>query len=82
VRRFHCVPLLFKVIHELLPLRMSDESIQLLEELSNIEPVGLLDASFNFSEGRMEKKGELDHYVGVAPTKRAPVTMINLKCPP
>lgn len=42
------------------------EVIARLKALSNIEPTGIISASTNFSEGRMEEKGELDHYIGVA----------------
>jgi AraC family transcriptional regulator len=45
------------------------EKINTLKQLSNVEPVGLLSASTNFSEGRMEENGELDHYIGVATNK-------------
>ncbi|OEH85147.1 AraC family transcriptional regulator [Desulfuribacillus stibiiarsenatis] len=48
------------------------EMITKLKELSNIEPKGLISASVNFSEGRMEEKGELDHYIGVATTNICP----------
>ena len=34
-----------------------------------VEPTGIIQASTNFSEGRMEEKGELDHYIGVATTE-------------
>ncbi|GLC90369.1 AraC family transcriptional regulator [Lysinibacillus piscis] len=44
------------------------EDITYLKRLSNIEPMGIIQASTNFSEGRMEEKGELDHYIGVATT--------------
>ncbi|NLN81404.1 MAG: AraC family transcriptional regulator [Clostridiales bacterium] len=40
--------------------------IKKLKVMSNIEPTGIISASANFSEGRMEEKGELDHYIGVA----------------
>lgn len=46
-----------------------DVTIQILKKLSNMEPSGIIQASTNFSEGRMEEKGELDHYIGVATTK-------------
>lgn len=42
------------------------EAIQKLKALSNVEPTGIISASTNFSDGRMEEKGELDHYIGVA----------------
>lgn len=48
------------------------EKIIMLKQLSNVEPIGLLSASTNFSEGRMEEKGELDHYIGVATTMECP----------
>jgi len=45
---------------------LTPEVIARLKALSNIEPSGIISASTNFSEGRMEEKGELDHYIGVA----------------
>ena len=51
---------------------LNPDSIQTLKSLSNIEPTGIISASTNFSEGRMEEKGELDHYIGVATTKDCP----------
>lgn len=45
---------------------LTPEVIKKLKELSNAEPTGIISASTNFSEGRMEEKGELDHYIGVA----------------
>lgn len=48
---------------------LDKETIGKLKELSNTEPRGLIQASTNFSEGRMEEQGELDHYIGVATTK-------------
>ncbi|CAM4516053.1 AraC family transcriptional regulator [Paenibacillus endophyticus] len=48
------------------------ETIGVWKNLSNVEPQGLISASIHFSEGRMEEKGELDHYIGAATT--APAT--------
>ena len=45
---------------------LTPEVIKKLKALSNVEPTGIISASANFSEGRMEEKGELDHYIGVA----------------
>ena len=45
---------------------LTPEIIKKLKALSNVEPTGIISASANFSEGRMEEKGELDHYIGVA----------------
>ena len=45
---------------------LTPEVIKSLKALSNIEPSGIVSASTNFSERRMEEKGELDHYIGVA----------------
>lgn len=44
------------------------EIITQLKSLSNIEPKGMISASTNFSENRMEQEGSLDHYIGVATT--------------
>jgi AraC family transcriptional regulator len=45
---------------------LTPEIIKQLKAISNVEPTGIISASVNFSEGRMEEKGELDHYIGVA----------------
>lgn len=45
---------------------LTPDIIAELKALSNIEPFGFISASTNFSECRMEEKGELDHYIGVA----------------
>jgi AraC family transcriptional regulator len=55
--------------------------INRLKQLSNVEPIGLLSASTNFSEGRMEEKGELDHYIGVATTMEYPDDLTKLEVP-
>lgn len=44
---------------------LTPKVINELKALSNIEPKGIISASANFSAGRMEEKGELDHYIGV-----------------
>ncbi len=48
---------------------LTPEIVMNLKSLSNIEPKGMISASTNFSDGRMEEKGELDHYIGVATTQ-------------
>src|SRR5690625_6946847 len=60
---------------------LDGEAINKLKKLSNVEPVGLLSASMNFSEGRMEEKGELDHYIGVATTNECPNNFTQLDVP-
>ncbi|MDC0705734.1 MULTISPECIES: AraC family transcriptional regulator [Priestia] len=60
---------------------LNNETINKLKKLSNVKPLGLLSASVNFSEGRMEEKGELDHYIGVATTKDCPDNLIQLEVP-
>ncbi len=60
---------------------LNDKLITELKQLSNVEPLGLLSASTNFSEGRMEEKGELDHYIGVATTKDCPNHLTQLDVP-
>ncbi len=47
---------------------LTPELISSLKALSDTEPSGFISASVNFSEGRMEEKGTLDHYIGVAST--------------
>lgn len=57
------------------------EMIRELKELSNVHPFGMISASANFSEGRMEERGELDHYIGVATTKECPDNFARLEVP-
>ncbi|QJD83033.1 AraC family transcriptional regulator [Cohnella herbarum] len=57
------------------------ETIQILKRLSNVEPLGIVSASTNFSEGRMEEQGELDHYIGVATTMECPAHLALLEVP-
>lgn len=52
-----------------------------LKSVSDTEPFGLISASANFSEGRMEEKGELDHYIGAATAKECPEGMASLEVP-
>lgn len=60
---------------------LTSDDIDQLKKLSNVEPLGLIQASINFSEGRMEEKGELDHYVGVATTRECPEHLMKLEVP-
>jgi AraC family transcriptional regulator len=48
---------------------LTPEIVQKLKVLSNVDPKGIISASANFSEARMEEEGELDHYIGVATLK-------------
>ncbi|OSX96321.1 AraC family transcriptional regulator [Bacillus nitratireducens] len=69
------VPIVFNGVNEEIASMwksLDPGAIQTLKSLSNIEPTGIISASTNFSEGRMEEKGELDHYIGVATTKTCP----------
>ncbi|WP_410768463.1 GyrI-like domain-containing protein [Fontibacillus sp. BL9] len=61
--------------------RLNEEKIGRLKQLSNVEPFGLISGSANFSEGRMEEKGELDHYIGVATTQECPDDFVSLEVP-
>lgn len=60
---------------------LNSETIANLKSLSNVEPRGLISASTNFSEGRMEERGELDHYIGAATTKECPDNLVQLDVP-
>lgn len=62
--------------------RLNGEMIGKLKALSNVEPMGLISASTNFSEGRMEEKGELDYYIGVATTNECPENLAQLEVSP
>jgi len=78
------VPIIFHGINpeiEAMWKSLNMETINELKKLSNIEPMGLISASTNFSEGRMEEKGELDHYIGVATTKECPNHFTVLEVP-
>ncbi|WP_226683008.1 AraC family transcriptional regulator [Sutcliffiella horikoshii] len=57
------------------------DKIAHLQKLSNVEPMGMIQASTNFSEGRMEEKGELDQYIGVATTQENPENFSKLQVP-
>jgi len=78
------VPIVFNGVNEEIAFMwksLNPESIQTLKSLSNIEPTGIISASTNFSEGRMEEKGELDHYIGVATTATTPGRFCQLAVP-
>lgn len=60
---------------------LDEKAINKLKELSNVAPSGLISASTNFSEGRTEENGELDHYIGAATTKRCPDNFSRLEVP-
>lgn len=60
---------------------LNEEKINQLKKLSNVEPLGLISASTNFSEGRMEERGELDHYIGAATNMECPDDLSQLEVP-
>ncbi|RVU55454.1 AraC family transcriptional regulator [Anaerosphaera multitolerans] len=63
------VPIVFEGVNpEIVKMNelLTVEAVKKLKEMSNVEPLGIISASTNFSEERMEEKGELDHYIGVA----------------
>jgi AraC family transcriptional regulator len=59
---------------------LNEDKINVLKALSNVDPIGLISASTNFSEGRLDG-GELDHYIGVATTKEHPEYLAQLEVP-
>ena len=76
------VPIIFNGVNEEIASMwksLNPKAIQTLKSLSNMEPTGIISASTNFSEGRMEEKGELDHYIGVATTKDCPEQFAQLE---
>jgi len=60
--------------------QLNEELIAMLKALSNVKPLGLISASTNFSEGRLDG-GELDHYIGVATTHNQPEGLARLDVP-
>ncbi|MBG9775618.1 AraC family transcriptional regulator [Brevibacillus laterosporus] len=78
------VPIIFNGVNQEIASMwksLDSKSIQTLKMLSNVEPTGIISASTNFSEERMEEKGELDHYIGVATTKDCPDHFTQLEVP-
>lgn len=78
------VPILFKGVNPDIASMwesLDEAEINQLKELSNVAPVGLISASSNFSEGRTEENGELDHYIGAATTKHCPNHLSQLEVP-
>lgn len=78
------VPIIFSGVNQEIATMwesLDDETINKLKSLSNVTPLGLISASTNFSEGRMEEKGELDHYIGVATTKGCQNNLVQLEVP-
>jgi AraC family transcriptional regulator len=60
---------------------LNENLILQLKELSNTVPLGIISASTNFSDGRMQEKGELDHYIGVATNRNCPDNLSKLHVP-
>jgi AraC family transcriptional regulator len=56
------------------------ETIRQLKAITNVEPIGLVSASVNFSEGRQDG-GTLDHYIGAATDKSCPASFEALEVP-
>lgn len=79
------VPLIYEGVNPHIAAMASelDEAlIATLKGLSNVEPRGMISASTNFSEGRLDG-GELDHYIGVATNSpAAPPGLARLDVPP
>ncbi len=61
---------------------LNTQMIAELKQLSNTAPAGMISASINFSNGRMEEQGELDHYIGVATTETSPPHYAQLEVAP
>jgi len=59
---------------------LDEELIATLKALSNTDPRGLISASTNFSEGRLEGD-ELDQYIGAATTAVVPGHLARLEVP-
>ncbi|PPA70394.1 AraC family transcriptional regulator [Jeotgalibacillus proteolyticus] len=78
------VPIIFHGVNEEIASMwqgLNEQMINELKGLSTVEPIGFLSASTNFSEDRMEEKGELDHYIGVATDQVCPSHYDSLEVP-
>ena len=76
------VPIIFNGVNPEIAVMwqsLNNEIIHTLKELSNVNPLGIISGSANFSEGRMKEEGELDHYIGVATTNKCPVNLTSLE---
>ncbi len=76
------VPIQFEGVNpeiESMASSLTPEDIVELKALSDREPRGMVQASVNFSEGRMEEKGAIDHYIGVATRKECPERFTKLE---
>ncbi|OBR66331.1 AraC family transcriptional regulator [Paenibacillus oryzae] len=76
------VPIQFQGVNpeiESMASSLTPEDIVELKALSDREPRGMVQASVNFSEGRMEEKGSIDHYIGVATRKECPERFTKLE---
>jgi AraC family transcriptional regulator len=77
------VPLIYRGVNPAISKMwesLDEATIAALKALSNVEPSGMISASTNFSEGRLDG-GELDHYIGVATTLEAPESLACLAVP-
>ncbi|RKD71315.1 AraC family transcriptional regulator [Sinobaca qinghaiensis] len=61
---------------------LTKEKIQELQAISSTDPKGLIQASTNFSEGRMREEGGLDHYIGAAVSEKPDGSYDTLSVPP
>lgn len=78
------VPIIFEGVNPEIAAMWGSLDMELigrLKALSNTAPLGMISASVNFSEGRMEEKGELDHYIGVATSLECPEPFSQLEVP-
>ncbi len=60
---------------------LDEEEFARLEQLSNIEPAGLISASASITEERNEDQGEFDYYIGAATTNACPEQFAVLEVP-
>lgn len=78
------VPIVFQGVNPEIASMFEGLTLEMIDKIkgfSNVQPSGLISASTNFSEGRMEEKGELDHYIGAATTEDARDSFAQLEVP-
>lgn len=60
---------------------LTPDKIMRLKSANDVEPKGIVSASYNFSVDRMDEKGELDHLIGVFSQKNELDTFTVLEVP-
>ncbi|MDV2884772.1 AraC family transcriptional regulator [Alkalihalophilus pseudofirmus] len=75
------VPIQFEGVNkeiEKLAESITNKQYEKMNELKNMDPYQVMNASYKFDEGRSEEKGYLEHMIGVPTTKEGPYDDLEL----